>query len=305
MRFMDWATLALLSAASFGAINIIDKYIVVRVVKDMRTLPFILGPVGMLIGAPTLLLDPDFGAYSSHIVPFALAGGMLRALHIFLVFKVLETEEVSRAVPVSQIHPIFVALLAGAFLGEVLGVGEWLAIIVVVAGAVLLSARRMPEGLGAFLLRKSFGLLVLSSLLVAVANLLGKEALGEMSVVQVFGINFFSLGAGLLLFSLDKNVAREAWSIVRTRPRHLGWFAADQGWAVVASFLFFSAVALGPVSLASTLTATRPFFIFVFAVLLSWRLPRFLEEPLTPATLAVKFVGIAMIVGGTARLVLA
>ena len=300
---MDWATLALLSAAIFGLVSILDKYIVDRMARNVSAILFILGVLSLLISIPFLLADPSYSSYSIKSISAALASGFLRGLALALLFWVLRREEVSRVLPVTQTYPIFVAALAALFLGEQIDALDWGAIVVIVAGAILLSVRRAGDTSGGFRLGPSFFLLVLASFATGVSNFLGKDALAELSTVQVFTINFFIVGVAILAVSVNRAAVTEAWEIVRHRPLRVPLFAADTSLALLGTFLLFASFEVGPVSGASALNAARPLFVFAYAVLVSWLAPRFIHEPLEPRVLAVKLAAIAMIVVGAAGLV--
>ena len=298
---MGWTALAMVSAGLYGIVSILDKFIIERQVHDVRTFMLIVGLQAWIIGTIVLWNEPVAAGTPLSAVALAVGAGLFESGGLMLMFFALRTQEVSRAVSVTQTFPIFVAVLAVFFLNEALGLWEWLAIIVTVAGAVILSAQRAPGG-GLFLSR-SFLLLILASLAMAVSRILSKEALEELSSWSMLGIFMISIPPGFFAVCLRGPVVREAYSIIR-RPSTLSWFLGDSLVAVTAQWFQFSAFAAGPVSLVSALVATRPFFIFIYAVLLSWLIPRFLWEPLNPRILGVKFLAIAMIVGGGSRILL-
>ena len=79
----------------------------------------------------------------------------------------------------------------------------------------------------------------------------------------------------------------------------MGLIAFNETIAFVASILLFWAMQRGPVSLVSTLVGTRPFFVFVYTLLLSSMFPALLlEERLSRGALLVKLAAVAMIIGG-------
>ena len=59
---------------------------------------------------------------------------------------------------------------------------------------------------------------------------------------------------------------------------------------------------MGPVSVVSTVMATRPLFVFFYSTLFSLPAIRLLEEPLERNTLAVKLASVALIVIGIGAL---
>ncbi len=81
-------------------------------------------------------------------------------------------------------------------------------------------------------------------------------------------------------------------------------FLAEYSLAPLAVLLNVTAISLGPVSLVSTMTATRPLFVFIYGTILSTSAFRLLDAPLDWRTLSVKLVAIVMIVGGIATLTL-
>ena len=298
---MDWTALAMVGAGLFGIVSILDKFIIERQVRDVRTFILVVGLQSWIIGAVVLLNEPVAAGTPLSAVALAVGAGLFESGGLTIMFFTLRTQEVSRAVSVTQTFPIFVAILAVFFLNEALDLWEWLAIVVTVGGAVILSTQRAPGG-GLFLSR-SFLLLILASLAMAVSRILTKEALEDLSSWSMLGIFMISIPPGFFAISLRGSVLREAYSIIR-RPRTLSWFLGDSAVAVTAQWFQFAAFAVGPVSFVSALVATRPFFIFIYAVLLSWLTPRFLWEPLSPRILGVKLLAIAMIVGGGSRILL-
>ncbi|MBI4200949.1 MAG: EamA family transporter [Chloroflexi bacterium] len=295
---MGWAPLAVLSAALFGMASFLVKLVVGRQVPNPRTFYLITGVLNMLIGMFALLVWPLAPGASLVAVVQAAAAGLVQSAGLMLFWLALRTEEVSRVDPITQTFPIFVAILASTFLGESLGPREWSGILATVAGAVLISARRMPGG--EVLLSRPLLLLGIASLSTAVAQTLSKPALSELSKWNVLGIFFPCLSVGFFTVSLRRSCLQEAYAIVSEKPRSLLWVGSQAAVGLAAVLFQFAAIAVGPVSLVSTVIATRPFFVFVWAMLSSWLTPHLLREPLSPRILAVKLAAIAMIVGGGA-----
>ena len=70
--------------------------------------------------------------------------------------------------------------------------------------------------------------------------------------------------------------------------------------ALVGVILALQALQKGPVSLVSTITASRPFFVVVFALILSRASPEFLEWQPGRGMLAIRIMATVMIVAGIA-----
>ena len=150
----SWTTLAIMSASFYAAVSTLEKFIIERQVQDVRTFILICGIQAWILGLIILLNQPIETGTPLGSVMLAIAAGLTESGGLILMFYTLRTDEVSRAVSVTQTFPIFVAILAVLFLNETLGLWEWMAIMVTVLGAVILSTRRTPEG--SLLLSRSF-----------------------------------------------------------------------------------------------------------------------------------------------------
>jgi drug/metabolite transporter (DMT)-like permease len=300
---MDWAVLAILHSAAQGWISILDKYNVSRLVRDVRTYYLLMGTLSIVVGIVVAIAAPlPVGVSWAPMAKGAL-GSLTLGGSLMLMFLVYRTHEVSRVVPVTQSYPIFVAIIATLFLGETLNFIHWGAILVTMAGVLLISFQRIP-GKGGIPLGRPFVLMTLASLGIAVFNIMSKSALADISIWNMYTINNLGVGLAFLAMSLRRSVVQEALTVAR-RPISLALIAAVLGVNFVGTTLLFSAFEIGPVSLISTIAGTRPVFVFAYTVLLSLIVPRFLREPLTPRVLALKSMSIALIVGGGSALVLA
>ena len=133
--------MAVLSAASVGAVSVLEKVIAERVVRDVRSMYLLIGVFNLPMGIIILLVKPLESSASLLSVAMGLGGGLSQSVALMLIWLSFRTEEVSRAIPVVQTFPIFVAILAAAFLNESLSLLDWLAILLVVMGAVGISAQ--------------------------------------------------------------------------------------------------------------------------------------------------------------------
>jgi uncharacterized membrane protein len=74
---------------------------------------------------------------------------------------------------------------------------------------------------------------------------------------------------------------------------------AEQAVAYVSVFAYNYAIAHGPITLISSVGATQPLFVLLFATILSYRFPRVLREELTRMDIALKVLGLIVIFAGT------
>ncbi|TET74372.1 MAG: DMT family transporter [Dehalococcoidia bacterium] len=295
---MTWITAALVVAAALGLVNVIDSHLIS---KRMPSLWAFLIPAGIIhlgYGLIFLTLHPLPGGVEAFPWFVAVVSAVTRTVAVLLMLYAMRTEEISRIIPVVHTQPVFVAILAVPLLGEALNYLQWLAIVMTVAGAVLISARWGGSGRGARL-RKTFILLLASSLLFGVSNIATKYALDYISFWNMYSVTAISLGIILPLVSARPRVFRELRQM-KDRGIPLMLIAFNETIALGAIILSFWAMARGPVSLVSTVMGARPFFVFLYALALSHTFPAVLDERLSRGIVALKIVSIALIVGGVA-----
>ena len=95
-------------------------------------------------GAAVLLVVGVPESASRQALAVALASGLTTGVGLALMFLGLKREEASRAIAITQIYPVVVAVLAVLavlFLGETLAPLQWAAIALVVLGTMLISLR--------------------------------------------------------------------------------------------------------------------------------------------------------------------
>ena len=293
---MTWITAALLSGAILGMVNVIDSYFISRRMPSLQS--FLLSPsiLYLIFGLTILIIHPMSWGIGTTPLIVAFTSGITRALGVFLMLRAMRSEEVSRIIPVTNTYPIFVAILAVPLLDETLGLKEWLAIFITVAGAALISTRWDSQSHAAHL-RKSFAALMTASLLMGVANTASKYALDYISFWNMYSINAFCFCATFLLLSVRPGVLKDLWNISR-RNLTVTLIALNEGMALVGIILSFWAIEQGPVSLVSTILSTRPAFVFLFAVALTRIFPSILEERITKGTVITKAISIALVIIG-------
>ena len=295
---VDWVNIAVLSTAVIGLVHIIDSHLISRRMPSLRAFLLPASIVTLVFGLILFSLFPlpeDVGIWP---LMATVASGMLRTASLLILLYTLKREEVSRVIPVASTYPIFVAIMAVPLLGETLHYLQWIAIIIVVAGAVIASARRSTGG-SATWLGASFFLLIGSSLLMAVANIAAKYALAYISFWNMYCINTFCMSGIFLLISVRPHILKELGNMKR-RTSAIALLILDEILVVIGVVLLFWAMERGPVSLVSTIVSSRPIFVVIYALILSRASPMFLEWQSGKGMLALRLIATAMIVGGIA-----
>jgi uncharacterized membrane protein len=293
---MDWILLSLASAAIFAVVSVLDKLILTRHAPSATTFIVLLGllqlPAATLMA---LVSPPELPSTAAWVA--AYASGIFWGSALVLMFLVLSRHEVSRVLPVIATSPVYVAIMAMAFLDEDLTIAHWAAIVVTVSGAFLISTRPV-RGSVIIVLGWSLAVLLVASVVLAGGQLLSKVALEELTLTSMFPFRSLGLATACVAFALRPSFLRETRTMF-SNFNSGGLMVLTEG--VIAPFaavITMWAIMLGPVSLVVTLLSARPLFVFLLSAIISTRLLRLLDEPLDRATLSLKTVSIAMIVAG-------
>ena len=302
-----WIWLAIGSAAALGLANIAHKRLLDNYLPGVGVLGAGSILTRLLCGVVAVVVVGWPGDAPAAAVGIGLLSGVCLGAGLALLFLGLRMGEASRAVAVSQTNPILVALLAMVVLGEPVSGWQWLAIGMVVVGAMLVSVEGIGAGAGRRLFRLTPGLtaLVGSSVTLGLAFFLSKLALEDgLTPWEVFALQELGMAPVFAVFGRPENW-RRLWRGLRSGPALATFVIGEEILPQMAILLFIWSFSMGPVSLAAAILATRPLFVFAVGTLLSWRMLGLLRESLGPAALTAKFVAIGMIVGGTVLLAVA
>jgi len=277
-------------------VNIIDSHLISRRLPSFRAYMLLMGCVVLALGLILIYLFPLPKGLGAWPLMVAIASGILRTTSLAILLYTLKREEVSRVIPVVNTYPVFVAIMAIPLLGEMLDYRQWLAIIIVVAGVVMVSVRR-SQGNSMTWLGKTFFLLFGSSLLMAMADVAAKYALMHVSSWNMYCITHFCISGIFLLIALRPQVLRELNNSKKSISSII-IVIVNEILAVIGVVLLFSAMQRGPVSLVSTIFSSRPIFVFIYAFIISRVSPTSLEWEYGKGVLALRLIAIIMIVGG-------
>ena len=301
---VDWISIAVLSTGILGLVNIIDSHLISKRLPSLRAFLLPMALFTLVFGIVFAYLFPLPEDVGSGTLMIAIASAILRTLSITILLYTLKREEVSRVMPVASTYPIFVAIMAIPLLGETLGYLHWTAIIVVVAGAVMVSVKRRPGGSAGWL-GTTFLLLSGSSLLMAVADVASKYTLDYISSWNLYWISVLTVSFTLLLISLRPHVIRELSNIKRPGST-MALLALNETLAMTAVAMLFWAMERGPVSLVSAVSSSRPIFVVIYVLILSRIRPKFLlEQRAGRGVLLLRLIAALMVAGGIAIIYLA
>ncbi len=285
---MPWVIFSILAALFSGIALTIDKYVVSKVVKNPFAVTCILGVIS-LISALLIYLFIVFSALEFHHIIFAFVGGIFYILFYLSYFKAAQIEEISRIVPLLSLAPLFVLVLATIFLGEIFTPEKYLGIFLLVIGAIIISSKKLKISFG-----KAFWLTVFASFSLSITFVITKYLLNFTDFWTVFA--YTRIGEIFVLIPLLYFTFSD---LVRTmegqKMKVIGLMTAEE-FFYLSSMLFVTiASAIGPVTLVTALSSIHPFFVLLFAVVLSIFYPWIIKEEIRKRTLSVKLIAIILI----------
>ena len=299
---MNWGNTAILSAAIMGMVSILDSHLLSKRMPCLRAFLLPVAIIHLIYGLLLFTLFPLSGDVGTWPILVAVASGIIRTAAVLIMLDSLKRQEVSQVIPVIYTYPIFVAIMAVPLLGESLNYLEWLAIAIVVLGAVMVSITRSPSGATRW--PGKILLLFCSSLLFAVADIASKYTLAYISSWNLFWISTFCMSGIFLSISIRPRFVKQLINMEQ-RNWAMGLLVINETLAPMGIVLSFWALERGPVSLVSTILSSRPMFVLIFALILSRLLPMFLEWQSSKGMLILRFIATAMIVGGITLIQLA
>ncbi len=251
-----------------------------------------------LLGLIVFVLAP-FGLIevSAQILFLSLFAGILFTYALLAMFIALAQDEVSRVTPlIGGWQPIFVFLLAFAFLGERLTTSQAFAFILVLLGGILITINwRRAKGQQF----KMFFWSLLAALLFAVSYVLSKYVFVASNFIS--GFIWIRVGSfiGALFLLLTKKNRLSIFGKIGNAGQKIGLvFIAGQAAGALSTVLVNWAIALGSVTLVNALQGLQYVFLFFLVLLLSRKHPEWLRENTRGWVLTQKILAIGLIAAG-------
>jgi transporter family protein len=140
--FSSWQAWALLSAAFAALTAIFAKIGIENVNSDfatfIRTIVILLA-AGLMVYVTGNWQSPS--AVSTKTWMFLVLSGLATGASWICYFRALKLGDAARVAPIDKLSVVFVAVFAVLFLGEKLSLPNWLGVILIACGAVLVAYR--------------------------------------------------------------------------------------------------------------------------------------------------------------------
>ncbi|KZD22821.1 EamA family transporter [Tardiphaga robiniae] len=139
---LSWIFWALLSAAFAALTAIFAKIGIENVNSDFATFIrtiVILMAAGLIVYATGNWQQPS--SVSAKTWAFLVLSGLATGASWICYFRALKLGDAARVAPIDKLSVVFVSVLAVLFLGERLALPNWLGVILIACGAVLVAYR--------------------------------------------------------------------------------------------------------------------------------------------------------------------
>ena len=138
----SWLTWALLSAAFAALTAIFAKIGVENINSDLATF---IRTIVILVALGAILLTlgefQSLGSVSGRTYLFLILSGLATGASWICYFRALKLGPASLVAPIDKLSVVLVALFGVMFLGEKLSVPNWLGVLLIAAGALLVSLK--------------------------------------------------------------------------------------------------------------------------------------------------------------------
>lgn len=307
---MSWLIIALSSYFLLALANLIDKFLVEKILGSARAYTFVVCIMGLLVFlvAPWFLYWPG---WLYLLLNFFLGG--LFALALLLLYASLRRGEASQVlVLVGGSTPIFSAPLAFWLLGETLSHRQIIAILLLISGLLIIAFLPKKKvnfwqkifsqlSLKQRYSRLSIFLAIFSGLVYALFFVGSKIAYQSQEFFSAF--LWIRLGSAIfVLFILFSSQARrEIKDLFKKKPgRNKNQFlvVGNQALGATGFLLQNYAIYLGPVAIINALQGVQYAWIIILGSMISVFAPKFLKEDLSKKVLFRKVIAVIVIILG-------
>lgn len=287
----DWVLLTIVATVLWASTNILDKYILSKLVKN-PLLPLIFSCcIGFIVAVIIFYLNKGTPLAFSYIL-VALVAGMCYTVAIFLYFKAVLIEDISKIVALWYLAPLFTALFGAIFLHEILTLQKYLGLTLLVIGAFMIELKEFR-----FTQSKGLKLMIISSIFLAVNYVAVKYALHKSDFWTIFAWARVGSFAGMIpLVYIQRQKIIHALAKL---PKKAAILMSVSESASIVGIVFITAAAVtGYATLVNAFSSIQPLFVFIFTIILSLFFPTILKEVFTKKTAIRRLLAIMCTVVG-------
>lgn len=287
-----WVIFAISASLCWAMCYIIDKYVLAKWVRSPLVPMVMLGIIG-LIASIVIFSVYGFSPLPKLYIFFILGTGVIWAFQNVFYFKALKIGEVSRVVPLFHLSPLFILVFAGIFLGEVFTPLKYLGIFLLIAGAILISAKSFTR----ISFDKAFWWMMLSVVGLSAYYILIKYLLNFTDYWTIFA--WMRIGATIGLIPIFYLYMPELVNTVRRHGKKVIVVMSTTEILNLVAVLFITiAASIGYITLVNALSSVEPFFVLLFIIILSRFFPSILKEEISKSIIFQKIAAIVLMFVG-------
>lgn len=285
-----WFYYILIAMFIIGSLALVDKVLVNNFIHD---------PIAFTMLVALAAFLPFIGLLYFPLKPIAIGtallciiAGFIHTTYVYPYYRSLVFEEVSRVVPLWQLTPIFVLILARLFLHEILPTSDYITFFLIVVGVLLFSIKREQQ----LTLSSALYLMITSSIFVALFSVIAKYV---YTIEDLFSA-FLYIQIGILLSFAILFVKSDYRKRFLRAFASAGRFASsiavlDIGIGYVSFVAYSLAVSLGPISLVTVIYAVQPVYVLLAATIIGYKYKSLIQERITRGAFIQKLVAVVLI----------
>ena len=296
---MDWFILGVISQFLWSVTNFIDKGLIEKYFKSGVGALII---YSCLIGLPTslliLILKPEVFFIDFFTATLIVLNSFLLIIYLFPYFKALGKSDASLVIPMFQMISVFGYFLAFIILGERLTGIQIGASLLIILGAIGISAR-FDNGRIRFH-RSVFFLMMLASLLLSINALFFKFFAVSLDFWTVSFWSYFGFFIMGMIFFLFFRTYRNDFlsSLSKNKKSVISWSFFNESLNIIAQIIFTYATLLTALSLVLVTNGFQPVFVFLIGLFLSVFYPHIIKENISRGAIVQKIIFILIIFVG-------
>ncbi len=291
-----WLLLSILSPALYSISNFVDKYLVEKKVPDPYVITLLGGFLSGIVGVLMIFVIgfSNIGILNTALI---ILSGMFLTFYLVPYYSAMKMEDASRVVPYFQFIPIFVLVFSYLFLHEVLNLWQLLGFLVILVGGYLLAIEDFK--ISYFKLRKSILLVIFSSFLIAISNVIFKFVALKADYWTTLSYQFLGDGVAAFILLMFPGVLKKTIGSLKWSDFNL-WvlLSGNEVNVIVAHLAYTWAILLAPIALVAVIAGIQPVFVLTYGLILTLFFPKIIKEDIGKNTMVVKTISIVLIVLG-------
>jgi len=279
----EWLILALVAAAMWGLVNVVDKIIVEKHIRNPLIYLVFSGVYG-LIPAIFMIGITGLQPTSLIIIILSMLTGFILIAYTYLYFKALQYSDTAVVVSLLQMIPIFSLIWGFIFFNEIFNIVTYIGIFLVLFGVTIISLPHNKEKHSSgtkwnMLISRAMLIMIPSTFLASVGYAIQNHVVEFTDSPTIFfwGRIGALLTVGVLLF--NKNIRYDVLNTLKNVDTKINFaIIVNEIISILAVFIVIFAYSIGPLSLIATTLSVQPFFAMVYVMLINYTLKNIIPD---------------------------